>query len=89
MWIDHGIDSYLFTVILVATAGLLIVWGFQTGTRRLFFYAGLILIARLSSYWLDIELPHYAIALGIFFTLIGLAVTVRFIHDHPKKGETV
>jgi hypothetical protein len=85
--IDNGIGSYLPTVILVVIAGLLVAWGLQTGTIRLFFYAGLILIARLASYWLDIELPHYAIALGVSLTLIGLAVTIRFIRDHPKDKQ--
>jgi hypothetical protein len=85
LWLDSWLDRYLMAAILVAVAGLFVVWGLQSGAKRLFIYAGLILVARVSSFWLDLTLPQYAIALGVIISLIGLVVTARFMRDHPKR----
>jgi hypothetical protein len=85
LWLGSWLDRYLMTAILVAVAGLFVMWGLQSGAKRLFIYAGLILVACVSSFWLDITFPQYAIALGVIISLIGLVVTARFMRDHPKR----
>jgi len=87
-WLDHWLDLYLLDTLLLVLIGLLLLWGFRSGVKRLFIYAGLFFVARVSSFWLDIDFPYYILGLGAIILFIGLSVTAQFIRDHPKERGT-
>lgn len=86
---DWSIWSYLMDAGLVIVAGVLVLWGFQSGAKRLVVYGGLLLVARISSLWVEVPFPYYIVALGGAVSLIGLAVMIRFIQEHPQKWRQV
>lgn len=78
------LDQYLMMTVSILLAGLLALGAYRSGLQRLYLYAAFVLAAYLSSFWLELAFPIYLIAIGIGVMLVGLTITVRFIHDHPK-----
>lgn len=78
------LDQYFMVTLSIVLAGLLALGAYRSGVQRLYLYAAFVLFAYLSTFWLDLAFPVYLIAVGIGVMIVGLAITVRFIHDHPK-----
>lgn len=83
---DWQIWPYLMDAGLVIVAGVFVFWGFQSGAKRLIIYGGLLLVARISGFWVEVPFPSYIVALGGIVSLIGLAMMIRFIQEHPKRS---
>jgi hypothetical protein len=83
---DWQIWAYLMDAGLVIVAGVFVLWGFQSGAKRLVVYGGLLLVARISSFWVEVAFPYYIVAVGGVVSLIGLAIMIRFIQEHPKRS---
>ena len=79
-WVDRYLPLALWWLMIALFA----LWGYQSGERRLIGYAALCLVALLVSIWIDLPIYVYALVLGVFMGVIGLTVTVRFVHEHPK-----
>lgn len=83
-WLSGWVDRYLPLALWWLMIALFALWGYQSGERRLIGYAALCLVALLVSIWIDLPIYVYALVLGVFMGVIGLTVTVRFVHEHPK-----
>lgn len=83
---DWSIWLYLMDAGLVIVAGVFVLWGLQSGAKRLVVYGGLLLVARISSFWVEVAFPYYIVALGGVVSLIGLAIMIRFIQEHPNRN---
>lgn len=80
----HWIDQYLMLTVIVVLASILSWSAYRAGVQRLYLYAGFMLAAYISSFWLDIAFPIYVILVGMVVFLAGLTMAVRFVHAHPK-----
>lgn len=83
-WLSGWIDRYLPLALWLLVIALFAFWGYQSGERRLIGYGALCLAALLVSVWVDLPIYVYALVLGALIGVIGLTVTVRFVHEHPK-----
>lgn len=83
-WLRSWLDRYLATALWMLVIGIFTAWGYYSGERRLLGYAALFATAWLVSFWVELPLYLYALVLGTFISVSGLAVAVRFVQLHPK-----
>jgi hypothetical protein len=81
------IREYGLVVVGVLLAGLLSLMAWATGTKRVYAYAALAVIAFASGHWFNLEFPLYLTVLGTVLLLSGMVVLVQFMRKYPTPKD--
>ena len=78
------LQKYLLDLLLLIGIGSLAFAGYKSEVKRLFGYAGLLVLIRVAGIWLNFQFPIYVMVVGLVVLLTGLYVLARFLESHPK-----